>query len=244
MSKELRGYGRVYLRGKTFWIQYSARGELHRESSRSTERKAAVKLLKFRVGEAISGKVGGNVADKVTLSDMIAALRDDYSARRNRSTRLIDRVEHHLVAHFGENARAVSLTCGKLQDYVEARKTQLVKKNSGVMVAPSDSTVNMELRLLRRAFNLMAQKRRLSRDDVPTMPMLAESPARQGFVDPPELARLLEALPVELRDAVAFLYHAAGDSTRCERLSGGTSILPTGRFDCAPSAQKIGMRAR
>lgn len=71
MSKDLRGSGSVYRQkyangefGSIWWIAYRARGNkkdgsygsiLFRESSQSTERSIAVKLLKQRVAEAAGG---------------------------------------------------------------------------------------------------------------------------------------------------------------------------------------------
>ncbi len=204
--KNYRGLGGTYERGATWWIHYSIRGVVHRESSKSSEEKDAIKLLKQRIGEAASGRTLGSKAERVTLRDLIETLRDDYSVRRKRSI-VIDRVERHLIAHFGEKARALDLTRDKLKAYVEVRQSQLVRRD-GVMVPPSNSTINGEFRLLRCAFHLMAQARRLSHDDLPQFPMLAESPARQGFVNPPEFAKLLDALPAVLRDPIAFLYHS------------------------------------
>jgi hypothetical protein len=50
------GEGRIFLRGETWWIQYGHRGQDHRESSRSPERKVALRLLKKRLAEIHSGR--------------------------------------------------------------------------------------------------------------------------------------------------------------------------------------------
>lgn len=59
MSREMRGQGTVYQRGQIWWIQYSSRGEVFRESTHSPDRKAALKLLKRRNGESARGHVIG-----------------------------------------------------------------------------------------------------------------------------------------------------------------------------------------
>jgi hypothetical protein len=46
----MRGMGRIYRRGTTFWIQYSHRGRIFRESSHSDRETVARKLLKKRLG--------------------------------------------------------------------------------------------------------------------------------------------------------------------------------------------------
>src|SRR5207247_10327126 len=58
-----RGLGRVYLRGETWWVQYSYRGELQRESSGSTVRSKAVNLLKRRLAEVVGGRLVGPQAE-------------------------------------------------------------------------------------------------------------------------------------------------------------------------------------
>jgi integrase len=55
-------------------------------------------------------------------------------------------------------------------------------------------------------FKLMVEANRLSHDHVPTMPRLKEAEARKGFLEPAEFAKLRDALPAYLRDAVSFLY--------------------------------------
>lgn len=87
MSREMRGHGTVYQRGQTWWIQYSLRGKVYRESAHSPERKAALKLLKHRLSESGRGQILGSVAEKVRLGDMTEALLTDYRLQGNRSLR-------------------------------------------------------------------------------------------------------------------------------------------------------------
>ena len=42
----MRGDGRVFRRGQIWWVAYYHDGREHRESSKSRERKAAVRLLR------------------------------------------------------------------------------------------------------------------------------------------------------------------------------------------------------
>jgi hypothetical protein len=63
MSRQMRGFGTIYQRGTTFWIQYSVRGVVYRESSNSTERSKAEKLLKLRLAESKKGSVIGPWAE-------------------------------------------------------------------------------------------------------------------------------------------------------------------------------------
>lgn len=265
--KEYRGLGGTYKRNKIWWIHYSARGVVYRETSKSPEEKDAIKLLKTRIGDIANGKTLGSKAERVTLKDLVEALRNDYERMRRRSTRLIDRVEHHLIAHFGENARAIDIKEAKILEYEKARKSQLVnhtvkyvethksqlfendktysealkmQHKGRMMVAPSDSTVSGELRLLRYAFNIMVDARRLSHDDVPKFPVLVESPARQGFIDPPEFKRLLDALPDDLKDPVAFQYHSGWRKNEMQTLDWSDVDIANGTIRLRPEHSKNG----
>ena len=100
MSREMRGHGTVYQRGQTWWVQYSLRGHVYRESAHSADRGAALKLLKRRLGEASRGRMVGPVAEKVTLAEMAQALLTDYRLKANRSIVTADRFTRSLQGHF------------------------------------------------------------------------------------------------------------------------------------------------
>lgn len=218
MSKQLWGTGNVYKRGRVWWFYYSARGKTYHKSAKTPKRAEAVKALKNAVGESSNGRVViAPVAERVTLKQMLDALRDDYVRKGNRSK--FAARSHYLLAHFKEDARAVNLTRDAISHYVAVRRSMLVKRATGnkiivngksvverVEQPPSNGTINFELALLRRAFNIQVEARRLSRDHVPVMPMLEKSKPRQGFLDPAEFDALVAKLPEHLRDAVRFLY--------------------------------------
>ena len=50
-----RGLGMVFQRGSTWWIQYHWRGQRYRETSSSTVRMDAVKILRKRLAEMGGG---------------------------------------------------------------------------------------------------------------------------------------------------------------------------------------------
>src|SRR5689334_7591677 len=122
MSREMRGQGSVYLRGAVWWVQYSHRGKVERESSHSPERKVALKLLKRRLGETSNGRVIGPMAEKVTLTDMRDALLMSYRLEGNRSFATAEHFARCLIAHFGATARALDITGEKVAAYAEARQ--------------------------------------------------------------------------------------------------------------------------
>jgi len=196
MSRQLRGHGNVYLRGAMWWIQYSHRGEVYRESSESPDRAVALKLLKHRRGETSRGRIIGPVAERVTLLDMKEALLTDYRLEGNRSVVTAQYCARNLVEYFGEAARALDITADRIKAYAEARQKQGL----------ANATINRETAALRRMFHIMVKAGKLSRDHVPARPCLEEAPPRRGFLEPNDFARLRDALPGHLREPASFLY--------------------------------------
>lgn len=62
-----RGLGMVFQRGATWWIQYHWRGKRYRETSGSTLRPDAIKILKKRFAEMGKGQLRGPDLEKLPL---------------------------------------------------------------------------------------------------------------------------------------------------------------------------------
>lgn len=207
MSKHLRGTGCVFQRrGRGFWIlKWSHRGESFSESSRSTDRAVAVKLLKQRQDELARNAVVGPKAERFELGQMI----DDMLAARRHSERRSEPTSpvKMLVEFFGARTRVVDISLDRLKRYVAWRRARGLRGKAGAR-AVANGTINRELATLRYAFAVAVANRRISRDHPPVFKsvMLKEADARQGFVEPAEFARLRDALPEYLRNAVSFLY--------------------------------------
>src|SRR5215210_4017654 len=114
------GEGSIFQRGRYWYVQYSHRGRVFQESSRSTEKTVATKLLRRRLSEVAAGRHAPN-AEKVTLADLRALIEADHLLNRRRATRSVPRAFRHLEAYFGERARAVDLTAAQLTAYAAAR---------------------------------------------------------------------------------------------------------------------------
>ncbi len=82
-----------YLRSRIWWVGYSYRGKRFEESSHSTTRMDAVRLLKRRLGEIGRGQLIGRDAEKVTFEDLAQMLKDDYLINERKS---LDRAEDAL----------------------------------------------------------------------------------------------------------------------------------------------------
>src|SRR5215831_676090 len=103
---KIRTRSPVRLRGRIWWIQYSYRGTVYRESSRSTRRKDADALFKRRMAEIGRGRLIGASAEKTTFDDLRQMLLDHYRTNRLRSLARMEDAVQHLAEFF---SRALAL---------------------------------------------------------------------------------------------------------------------------------------
>lgn len=144
--KKARGLGLVYQpsyvdratgeqkTAATWWIQYPVRGKRCRESSGSTNRADAVKLLKRRIGEAAEGKPIGHDIEKTTFEDLARILLDDYQANGRASIRRVRGAVRNLRQFFADS-RAIDITDDRLNSYIVFRQEQKA----------ANATINREL---------------------------------------------------------------------------------------------------
>ena len=194
MRNTRRGLGGVYQRGGTWWVRYSHRGRKVRESSGSTGRADAVRLLKQRLGEMGQGKLPGRDAEKVTLADLGKMLVDDYGLKGNRSTIRAGQALAHVRKHFGDQARALDISTDRLTAYAVGRKEE----------GAAPATVKQELALLRRGFNLAVRAGRLHQR--PAFPVIEVHNRRKGFFEDSDFRAVLARLPQDLAAVAEFLY--------------------------------------
>ena len=189
----MRGIGRIFKRGSTWWIAYSFRGKEHRESSQSESEAQARRLLKKRVGEMGRGKLIGPVEEKVTFEELAEGLLCDYRVNAKRSISAVQFPVRHLRESFGLD-KALDITTDRIKTHICRRQEE----------GASNATINRELAALKRMFSLAIQAGKLS--SKPYIPSLEENNARQGFLDHGGYLALRDALPDHLRGPVTFLY--------------------------------------
>lgn len=197
----MRGNGRVFLRGRTYWIAYYLRGREFRESTQTDDPKAAERFLKRRLREVGADILGARTfvtpqASRLTVHHLLEALRSDFELRgilssQNRS---------HLKkadADFGA-VRATELTAEQVDSYIEGRLAGGTAK----------ATINRTTQLLTQAFRLAVKRGHLSR--VPSIRHLSEKGnERKGFFSEQEFRSVLAHLPADLKDFATFA-HATG----------------------------------
>ena len=194
----MRGDGRVFQRGQIWWISYYHNGREHRESSKSRERKEAVRLLRQRVGEVAAGAIQRRPAYRragtrtVTMHDLFDLLEQHYQLN-NRSSPINGFCLRRLRRRFaGYTAQAC--TSLAISHYMTAMQREGRK-------AP---TINREIAVLRSTFRLGYHHDLVAR--VPGIKLLPDHAVRNEFFTRAEIDALLPCLREYLRDVVLFAY--------------------------------------
>jgi integrase len=209
MPKSRRGTGCVYLRGNVWWIKYHRNGRPSLESSRSSDRDEAERLLKVRLGDIASGRAIGNHPERVRMTELFEDVVDDYRIHRRAS---IDDVESRIKLHLGPafgHLRAVDFTSSDVKRYVSNRRSQKAE----------DSTINRELAVLRRALNLGVQCDPPKVARAIKILRLDEDNVRTGFLEHDQYIRLRDELPERVKLLFVIGYHTgirAGELRKIE----------------------------
>jgi integrase len=177
-----------------WWISYSVRGKRHKESSESTNRADAVRLLKKRHGDAQAGKPVGSQVERTTLDDLISMVEADYAANARRSAERIPYAAAHLREYFGGTIKACEITSDRITAYLAHRLDAKAAR----------ATANYEQALLNRGFRLASRAGRVAM--VPHISMLKTDNVRQGFFEKAQLDAVLRHLPEHLRPLVTAGY--------------------------------------
>ena len=182
-----RGSGSIYLRkgSSVLWIQYYRNGKMHRESTGTTDKRKATRILARRLGEIATGTFAGPKVERVRISELAEDFLRDYRINGKAS---IDDAEArwrlHLEPFFGET-RASAVTSELLNRYVDHRQQEEAK----------NATINRELAALKRMFHLGHDATPPKLLYIPKFPKLTENNIRQGFLEDGQYEKLLESCP-------------------------------------------------
>lgn len=198
-----RGQGRVYrptVNGtvvQVWWLDYSHRGQRHRESSGTTNKTEALKLLRARAAARDAGKLVGN-PDHVTLAQLRALTEQSYTIKNRRSLRRLTQAWAHLEEHFGRAARVPDLSMTAIMAYEAKRRAE----------GAAQSTAHYEKAALRLGFRLALKAGLLATMPVIETPKI-KSNIREASFTQGELAALLLELSPLLQPLVRFLFYTA-----------------------------------
>ena len=200
----MRGQGRIYRPTYTdrrtgavkhaavWWLDYGVHGKQHRESSGTTNKQDAQRLLRQRLGDREAGRVVGR-PDRVTFAQLRELAERQYQLDGRRSLGRLQDAFNRLEAFFGASTTVPAITTSRMDAYAESRLQQ----------GAARSTVNYELAGLRRSFKLAIEKGLLATMPVIKLPKVRN--ARSGFFEEGEFAALLLELPPVLQPLIRFL---------------------------------------
>ena len=186
--------GQLRKRGNIWWLRYYRAGRRYEESSGSTRKSDAERLLRIREGDVARGIPVTSKVGRLRFDEAAADVVTDYRVNGKRSLRDVEhRVRLHLEPFFG-GRRMATITTADVRAYTSHRQGE----------GAANATVNRELAIVKRAFRLAVQARKLLH--MPHIPMLREATARTGFFERDEFAAVRDALPEPLRAVVTFGY--------------------------------------
>jgi hypothetical protein len=200
-ERRARGSGRVFKpKGCRYWyVRYYSneyrttrsgrRTKVITESSRSTKRSVAERLLRDRLTRKDRGEV---VLDprRVTFGDLEAMILSNYEVKGQGTARVKVSLKH-LRAFFGRD-RALDITSDRWDAYTNRRRRQ----------GAADSTIMSERAALNRMFTLAIRAGRLS--SKPHLSALTLDNVREEVLDDDDVSAILEELPEDIRGAITF----------------------------------------
>lgn len=174
--------GRVYKRGKTWWVQYSVNGRQYRESAKTTRKESAQAFLRDKMQAIWEGRF---FPDKKRQRDLtIGKLRDKWLDDKagKKSIRMDKTRLRVIVEHFGEHRLLATVTA---EDVIEFRKGLTA---NGLSVA----TVNRHLAVLRSALNYVRTLGYSHRDPMASVTLDDERNQRNRICTLDEYERLID----------------------------------------------------
>lgn len=219
--------GSIYKRGKFWWIQYYRNGKPYQESSSSTKKMVARKLLELREGDIARGKLPGIHFDKVTFDELAQDFLTDYEYNARKSFERAQISVDHLKKFF-EGMRVIDITTARIKAYIKTRRAD----------GAANGTINRELAALKRMLRLGTQDNKVDR--LPHIPKLQEHNVRKGFFEHEDYLKLISALPSDLRGPVTFAYNTGWRKSEILGLTWDRVDLEQGTVRLEPDETKNG----
>jgi len=187
-----------------WWISYNGSdGRRVRESTRTTDKETAKRLLKDREGRAARGEVLLPRVDRITYDEAKADLIAYYKTSGNRDLSEAEARLKHLDRFFSRR-RLVTITPDVVTAYAADRQADRKDEDDNVIPGAANGTINRELATLSKMLRLAFEHGKLQRQ--PIVKKLREADPRAGFVTREQFASVRKHLPEELRVAATVAY--------------------------------------
>jgi integrase len=214
--RRARGSGSVYLTGAVWWIAYKgADGLRKRESSESTKKSVAQRLLEKRNGARVHNLPIIPKAEKLTFEEAAQAVLNDFTANDKTSITVVQRrLKLHLIPFFG-GRRMAGITAADITGFIAKRQGNVITVRKArvlddgtevpALTKPvSNAEINRELQILKRMFSLAIGAGLLATK--PKITMLRESAARSGFFEQEQYESVLAHLSTEIQPVITFAF--------------------------------------
>ena len=194
MPRGERGTAKPYLRGKIWWIKYFVNAEPKYESSKSTNKNDAIRLLNKRRKEVDDRQIS---AGDATVGDLLELhLADQRKHKRSDYRSAEGYIRIHLKPAFGK-IKASLLTSTKIDRFI------LQKQEQGL----ANASINRYLAALRHAFRLGMDALPPLVTVAPKIQLLEENNIREGFLEHWQYENLRKELPDHQRLILVIGYH-------------------------------------
>ncbi len=173
----------VYKRGNNWWIRYSYKGKIRRESSGSENKSVAKKLLAIRQAEIAQGKYKIKSPESQVLFQDYANefLRWAKIHRKHKSFLRYQVSLNQLLPHFGK-LKITNITRKDIELYKAKRRNQA-----------SGSTINRDLACLKKMFNNAISDGIMDVNPVIGVEFFKEPKRSPNYLTDEEARRLIEA---------------------------------------------------
>lgn len=129
---------------KFWWMRYTENGKLIRKSTKCAKKPDAKDVVDLEI-KKWKQRIGIGVRDLITLGDLIEEVEKDYKINGKKSEDRIRFGRKHLTRVLGQDTLIEEITEEAIDDYKHLRKKE----------GCANGTLNRELALLRRGFNLL-----------------------------------------------------------------------------------------
>jgi integrase len=148
--------------------------------------------------------------DEVTIGRLLDLVVEDYEVNGQKTiANLKGQIKHSLRPFFGK-MMAGDLDSDQIDRWLVWRKKYRLRKSvRGGHSELQPSSINRELSVLRRAYQLGYERKPQLVEKIPPIKKLAEGNVRKGFVSPEQYRALLEELPAHLRGITVVAFHVA-----------------------------------
>ena len=190
----MRGDGRIFKRGETWWVSFYVDGREQRETAKTSDEGKAQKYLRAKLKEVHAHELDPTKPflaqrdRRRSIADLLDALKADFVIRDIASVPNLSNIKR-ARSDFGD-VRAMALTAEAVDQYIENRLAD----------GDANASINRTLQLLKQAY----KKAKLP---VPEIRHLDEKDnVRRGFFSESEIRQVMANLPATLADFTLFAW--------------------------------------